>query len=181
MSLILKNNFRLEKYLILLKPEYRKPLCRLRVSAHRLFIELGRYNNTPRSERICKNCTLNQIEDEEHFLIHCSKFTKEREDLFNLISLKVKHFTELPDKQKLFWILNCEELDILNSLGRFLQKTLPNFFFSKLLLLLRFISIPHQITLETLFTFLRYCVIPIPMVYQQKRYQQVIICYHIIN
>ena len=30
--LFLKNNFRLEKYLILLKPEYRKPLCRLRVS-----------------------------------------------------------------------------------------------------------------------------------------------------
>jgi hypothetical protein len=34
-------------------------------------------------------------------------------------------FTELPDKQKLFWILICEELDILNSLGRFLQQTLP--------------------------------------------------------
>ena len=123
--LFLKNNFRLEKYLVLLKPEYRKPICRLRVSAHRLFIELGRYNNTPRSERICKNCMLNQIEDEKHFLIHCSKFTKEREELFNLISSKVKHFTELPDKQKLFWILNCEELDILNSLGNFLQKALP--------------------------------------------------------
>ena len=97
--LFLKTNFRLEKYLTLLRPEYRKSICRLRVSAHRLFIEMDSYNNTPRTERICKNCMRNEIEDEEHFIIRCNKFTKER----------------------LFWILNCEELDILNSLGRFLQ------------------------------------------------------------
>ena len=62
----------------------------------------------------------NEIEDEEHFIIRCIKFTKEREELFELISSKVKYFTHLQVKQKLFWILNCEELDILNSLGRFL-------------------------------------------------------------
>ena len=46
--------------------------------------------------------------------------------IFELISSKVKYFTHLQDKQKLFWILNCEELDILNSLGtRFLQISLP--------------------------------------------------------
>lgn len=123
--LFLKTNFGLEKYLTLLRPEYRKPICRLRVSAHRLLIEMGRYNNTPRTERICKNCMCNEIEDEEHFIIRCNKFTKEREELFELISSKVRHFTHLQDKQKLFWILNCEELDILNSLGRFLQISLP--------------------------------------------------------
>ena len=66
----------------------------------------------------------NEIEDEEHFIIRCNKFTKERE-LFELISSKVQYFTHLQDKQKLFWILNCEELDILNSLGRFSQISLP--------------------------------------------------------
>ena len=123
--LFLKTNFGLEKYLTLLRPEYRKPICRLHASAHRLLIEMGRYNNTPRTERICKNCMCNEIEDEEHFIIRCNKFTKEREELFELISSKVKYFTHLQDKQKLFWILNCEELDILNSLGRFLQISLP--------------------------------------------------------
>lgn len=88
---------------------------RLRLSAHRLLIELGRYYNIPRTYRIYKNCTLYRIEDAEHFLIQCSKFTKEREVLFDLIPSKVKHFTILQDKQILFWILNCEELDILNS------------------------------------------------------------------
>ena len=48
--LFLKTNFRLERYLTLLRPEYRKP----NVSAHRLLIEIGRYNNTPRTERISK-------------------------------------------------------------------------------------------------------------------------------
>ena len=116
---------KLEKYLTLLRPEFRKPICRLRVSAHLLLIEMGRYNNTPRTERISKNCIRNEIEDEEHFIIWCNKFTKEREELFELISSKVRHFTHLQDKQKLFWILNCEELDILNSLDRFLQISLP--------------------------------------------------------
>ena len=53
----------------------------------------------------------NEIDDEEHFIIRCNKFTKEREEQFELISSKVKCFTHLQDKQKLFWILNCEELD----------------------------------------------------------------------
>ena len=119
--LFLKTNFTQEKYLTLIRPEYRKLICRLRVSAHRLLIELGRCNNVPRTERICKNCILNQIEDEEHFLTRCTKFTKERKELFELISSKVKHFTNLHDKQKLF----CEDVEILNSLRKFLQVTLP--------------------------------------------------------
>ena len=44
----------------------------------------------------------NEIEDEER-IIRCNKFTKERE-LFDLISSKVKYFSHLQDKQKLFWI-----------------------------------------------------------------------------
>ena len=56
----------------------------------------------------------------ERMILYSSNST-----IFELISSKVKYFTHLQDKQKLFWILNCEELDILNSLGRFLQISLP--------------------------------------------------------
>ena len=60
--------------------------------------------------------------------IRCNKFTKEREELFELISSKLKYFTHLlQDKQILFWILNCEELDILNSLSRVLKISLPEY------------------------------------------------------
>ena len=33
-----------------------------------LEIESGRYKNITREERICKNCNLNEIGDEYHFL-----------------------------------------------------------------------------------------------------------------
>ena len=56
------------------------------------FIETGRYTNIPRNERIYKNCTNQEIEDETHFLTRCSKFSGERDDLFNSISAKFKNF-----------------------------------------------------------------------------------------
>jgi hypothetical protein len=37
------------------------------MSAHRLNIEVGRYNKTPRNERFCKKCNTGEIEDEMHF------------------------------------------------------------------------------------------------------------------
>ena len=100
-------------------------ICKLHTSAHRLFIETGRYTNIPRNERICKNYTNQEIEDETHFLTRCQKFSGERDDLFNSISAKVKNFTNLSDKNKLFWLLNCENQEILNSVGRFLYQNMP--------------------------------------------------------
>jgi hypothetical protein len=96
------------------KYEYRKSICKLRTSSHRLLIETGRNTNILRNKRICKNCTNQEIEDETHFLTRCQKFSGERDDLFNSISAKVKYFTNLSDKNKLFWLLNCENQEILN-------------------------------------------------------------------
>ena len=42
-----------------------------------------------RTERICKNSMRNENEDEEHFIIRCKNFIKEREELFELISSEV--------------------------------------------------------------------------------------------
>jgi superfamily II helicase len=89
------------------KYEYRKSICKLRISAHRLFIETGRYTNISKNERICKNCTNQEIEHETHFLTRCPKLSGESDDLFNSISDKVKNLTNLSDKNKLFWLLNC--------------------------------------------------------------------------
>ena len=53
----------------------RVSLTRLRISAHRLMIELGRRTKAPRSERVCAWCKLtlgtNEIENEIHFLDQC--------------------------------------------------------------------------------------------------------------
>ena len=46
-------------------------LSRLRLSAHSLAIETGRYNGTPREARICIQCNMNKPETEFHFLLVC--------------------------------------------------------------------------------------------------------------
>jgi hypothetical protein len=53
--------------------------------------------------------SLNHIEDEAHFLIKCDKLNNKREELFKLISSKVKNFTKLFNNQKLYYILTCQD------------------------------------------------------------------------
>ena len=46
-------------------------LAKIRVSAHDLAIEKGRYSGIPRQNRICLACDLGLVENEEHFLLGC--------------------------------------------------------------------------------------------------------------
>ena len=51
-----------------------------RTSTDSLEIELGRRRNIPSSDRICKRCNLNEVEDEIHFVVACL-FTNLKEKL----------------------------------------------------------------------------------------------------
>jgi hypothetical protein len=55
------------------KANITRELTKLRLSSHSLLIEKGRYfrPKIKRENRLCSQC--NQIEDEQHFLIHCTK------------------------------------------------------------------------------------------------------------
>jgi hypothetical protein len=53
--------------------ENRKLIVKMRISDHILEIERGRYNKINREQRICRQCPINVIEDEEHFFFHCQK------------------------------------------------------------------------------------------------------------
>ena len=78
--------FKLQNYLESpLTKEHRSFLSKIRISAHSLNIETGRYNNTPREQHLCKFCP-SSVEDEKHLYyialntriseivtIHCSK------------------------------------------------------------------------------------------------------------
>ena len=66
-----KKIFKFEKYLDMLNKDKRKIISRFRLSAHSLPIERLRYKNTTREERICKICNLNEIGDENHYLLKC--------------------------------------------------------------------------------------------------------------
>ena len=89
---------KLEYELYLNLPRHlRVQLCRLRVSAHSLRIETGRYSlplPTPVEERLCTTCGV--IEDETHFLISCKAHQgKERIDMLNFASSLNNSFQHL--------------------------------------------------------------------------------------
>ena len=67
-----KHTFTLEPYLDNIhERKFQTALTRFRLSSHNLEIEIGRYQNIPREERLCKFCTSNVIENEYHFLLIC--------------------------------------------------------------------------------------------------------------
>jgi len=123
-----KDIFSPEKYLqIVNNRDHRRAISRFRISAHKLEIELGRYNRpkTPRELRYCRRCGTNSIDDELHFLLSCSSLNSARESLTDTISLNNKNFNNISAKDKFYWIMNCEDPDILREVGRYLCGNLP--------------------------------------------------------
>ena len=79
----LKSSFTKESYLNLVKTYTdRANLTRLRISAHRLEIEMGRRNKIPRTERVCHWCKTalgtKTVENESHFISDCDLNAKSR-------------------------------------------------------------------------------------------------------
>ena len=75
--------FKQQEYLNFNIPKYlRKKLTKLRISAHSLAIETGRYARPkiPSNERFCKFCT-GKIENEIHILIECPQYNKFRSNI----------------------------------------------------------------------------------------------------
>ena len=62
-------------------------LAKMRLSAHNLEIERGRYLNIERERRLCQVCNANVIENENHFLWDCMKYDKDR----NFLLIKSLH------------------------------------------------------------------------------------------
>ena len=67
-----KINLTRERYLDELNFEERKNISKLRCSDHELEINKGRHKNIPREQRLCKLCSEEAVENEEHFLFKCS-------------------------------------------------------------------------------------------------------------
>lgn len=72
------HDYSLQPYLLLTQ-EHRQAMSKLRISAHDLEIEKGRYTGTPREERLCRNCGV--VEDELHFLDSCTMYAHLRQQL----------------------------------------------------------------------------------------------------
>ena len=111
-------NFNLPKSVV-------KNLTKLRLSAHTLLIEKGRYTRpkTPRNQRICTEC--HKIEDEKHFILFCKKIDNLRTTLFSKINLN-NNFDESQSEEtsSIFKkLMNPRNVDEIKHICNFIQSS----------------------------------------------------------
>ena len=116
-----KSMLQKEKYLETNNIEVRQILCRFRISSHHLRVETERHKNNSRerSQRICKFCSQNDINDEPHFLIKCAFYNGLREELYTKIQNYCKNFIKLENEFKV-WLMPTENIFLAENLGHFL-------------------------------------------------------------
>ena len=72
-------------------------------------IELGRYQTDliPRENRFCPLCNSNQLENETHFLLHCSKYSLQRWTFLNRINEMIPNFERKSTSESIKLLMNC--------------------------------------------------------------------------
>ena len=117
-----KNRISLEPYLSLIRNrKHRVQFSKLRLSDHKLMIELGRHNKIPREKRVCPLCKLG-IEDEVHFTLKCQFFQKPRSTFLSALKKRCTSFSGLAENQKLHFLLTNENQQICNIFSRYLYE-----------------------------------------------------------
>ena len=78
-------------------------VVRLRMSAHILAIKTGRHVKPKigKEERICKNCALEEVENESHFLLKCPLYCQQR----TILMKTILSYTTSESQEELFIIL----------------------------------------------------------------------------
>ena len=113
----IKSSFNVEPYLKQIrKRKFRRAMTALRISAHNLDIETGRYaakksEFVKREERHCSLCIEHNIKimgDEIHAVLVCPSLQKERKIILEFIGDLYPNFKTLNDKDKLIFMLTCE-------------------------------------------------------------------------
>ncbi len=102
-----KTVFKLESYVSLgLSRSHRSALAQLRLGILPIHIETGRFTNKTIEERLCTVCNNNCVEDEYHFVLHCSAYNGLRDNCLKNIMEKIVNFDNMTDKEKLFEIMS---------------------------------------------------------------------------
>ena len=80
----------------------------------------GRWNGLKKEERICKQCTMGEVENEEHFLLRCEGYAEERKTIVGYMGELVEGWQEMDAKKKLALVIDCACTD--GRMGRAIQK-----------------------------------------------------------
>ena len=90
-----KKTYSVENYLLCLNFSKRTLFTRLRLSSHRLEIELGRHSKpkTNKEDRKCKDCSLDCVGDEFHAIMICPKYSVDRSKVFLALDSYTSFYT----------------------------------------------------------------------------------------
>ena len=120
-------NFSREKYLDLnIQIHKRKHFSKLRISAHDLQIEKGRYNKTPLERRLCNFCRQSVVEDEFHFMLKCDLYAAERQALFDSLLIHSYNIATLTSNEKFKFLMSGNDGDhfIIKQVLRFVNNAM---------------------------------------------------------
>ena len=107
-----------ENYLNLPNKNVRQAVTKLRISAHKLPIETGRFDYRKRTERICSLCC-DGIGDEMHYLTQCqnSIISRTRAELLESFHKKWKGILKLTQIELTKAIFACQNDNMLSETG----------------------------------------------------------------
>ena len=101
-----KTEFKCENYITLnLRKNERSALCQFRCGILPLRIETGRYIGETIEDRLCRFCSQNSIENEEHFIFECDLYNRIRSNMFNDI-ISTIDFQNYSTKDKFCFLFN---------------------------------------------------------------------------
>ena len=115
---LVKKYFCVEPYILHIRENHLiTAMTRYRMSSHDLNIERGRFNNpiTPKNQRICTRCELNEIDDEIHLLLHCSAINNVREILFDSVAAIINIQTT---NEMFLRIMTTRDITVVKSLAQ---------------------------------------------------------------
>ena len=126
---IVKPSLNFENYLNVIENcNYRSAVTKLRISAHNLPVESGRYKKIPLVNRTCNLCNLNLVGDEFHYFFECKHIDIEtvRYDFLCKLYNINENFKKF-DKRSLFlYILSMNDNSILYITSCFCYKILKS-------------------------------------------------------
>ena len=114
-----KKSFEFEHYLSVLPKKFRIVLSQLRLSAHQLCIETGRYsqNRVDRALHLCTLCDRSDIEDEYHFVLICPVYSHIRQKY-------IRPFYYLrPSVYKFIKLMQSNQIHVLRNFGKYVYES----------------------------------------------------------
>ncbi len=93
--ILFKSLLETEFYVTCLPKSQRSVFSKLRCGVLPLKIETGRFNAIDRENRICEFCSLNEVEDEQHFVCRCTLYNDLRVKMYHSAAAIKKWLTPL--------------------------------------------------------------------------------------